>query len=145
MGNKIEKLPYSDEHRQAVHASADVLWNALLRVLHHDTSGSDLFFRVLGCDPVQGTAEFIGRPGDTVPGFRVDEAEPGRRLKLGGHHRFSDYALTFVFDGEYLCAQSRAAFPGVLGWLYRTAVIGSGCHQFIIKRLLRRVVRSTQA
>ena len=37
-----------------------------------------------------------GRPGDAVPGFRVVEAEPGRRLALRGRHRFANYALTFT-------------------------------------------------
>jgi hypothetical protein len=31
-----------------------------------------------------------------VPGFRVVEAEPGRRFALRGRHRFSNYALTFI-------------------------------------------------
>jgi hypothetical protein len=99
-----------------------------------------LVARILGCDPAQGTPEFGGRSGEAVPGFRVIEAEPGRRLVLRGRHRFSDYALTFVLDGERLRAQSHAAFPGVLGRLYRAAVIGSGSHRRVTRRLLRQVV-----
>ena len=145
MENKIEQLPYIDEHRQEVDASADVLWNALLLVLQCGTSGSNRFFRILGCDPAQGTTAFAGRPGDTVTGLRVVDAKPGQRLDLRGHHRFSNYALTFTFDGAYLSAQSRAAFPGVLGWLYRRVVVSSGGHRFIVKRLLHHVAESIKA
>jgi hypothetical protein len=78
-----------------------------------------------------------------VPGFRVVEAEPCRRLALRGRHRFSNYALTFVLDGDRLRAQTHAAFPGVLGRLYRAAVIGSGGHRLVTRRLLRQVARAT--
>jgi hypothetical protein len=139
----MEQLPYIDEHSQRVDAPADVVWTALLNVLHREMAGSAPIARILGCDPAQGTAEFAGRPGDTVPGFRVVEVEPGRRLVLRGRHRFSNYALTFVLDGDHLRAQTHAAFPGVLGWLYRTAVIRSGGHRLVTRRLLRQVARAT--
>ena len=138
----MEQLPYIDEHSERVDAPADVVWTALLEVLRREMSGSTIA-RILGCDPAQGTAEFAGRPGEAVPGFRVVEAEPGRRLALRGRHRFSTYALTFVLDGDRLRAQTHAAFPGVLGRLYRAAVIGSGGHRLVTRRLLRQVARAT--
>jgi hypothetical protein len=73
---------------------------------------------------------------------RVVEAEPGRRLALRGRHRFSNYALTFVLDGDRLRAQTHAAFPGVPGRLYRAAVIGSGGHRLVTRRLLRQIARA---
>mgnify|MGYP003622938723 CR=1 FL=1 len=139
----MEQLPYIDEHSQRVDAPVDVLWTALLKVLRREMGGSAPIARILGCDPAQGTAEFAGRPGEAVPGFRVVEAEPGRRLALRGRHRFSNYALTFVFDGDLLCAQTHAEFPGVLGRLYRAVVIGSGAHRLVTRRLLRQVARAT--
>jgi hypothetical protein len=139
----MEQLPYIDEHSQRVDAPADVVWTALLKVLRREMAGSEKFARILGCDPAQGTAEFAGRPGEAVPGFRVVEAELGRRLALCGRHRFSNYALTFVIDGDRLRAQTRAVFPGVLGRLYCAAVIGSGAHRLVIRRLLRQVARAT--
>lgn len=139
----MEQLPFIDEHRQRVDAPADVVWAALLEVLRREIGGSALFARVLGCDPAQGTAEFLGRPGDAVPGFRVAEAEPGRRLALRGRHRFANYALTFILDGDLLRAQTHAAFPGIHGRLYRAAVIGSGVHRLVTRRLLRQVARAT--
>lgn len=138
----MEQLPYIDEHSQQVAAPADVAWTALLKVLR-EMGGSAQIARILGCDPAQGTAEFAGRPGEAVPGFRVVEAEPGRRLALRGRHRFANYALTFIFDGDRLRAQTHAAFPGILGRLYRIAVIGSGGHRLVTRRLLRQVARVT--
>jgi hypothetical protein len=142
MVSSMEALPYVDEHSQRVEASPEAVWTALLKVLRRTMGGSSRFARILGCDPVQGTAEFAGRPGDAVPGFEVIEAEPGRRLALRGRHRFSSYALTFVLDGDQLRAQTHAAFPGWLGRLYRAAVIGSGGHRIITRRLLRQVARA---
>jgi hypothetical protein len=138
----MEQLPYIDEHSQRVDAPADVVWSALLKVLRRGTSGGAPIARMLGCDPAQGTAEFSGLPGEAVPGFRVVEAEPGERIILRGQHRFSSYALTFVIQGNRLRAQTHAAFPGVLGRLYRAAVIGSGGHRLVARRLLRQVARA---
>ena len=136
-------LPYIDEYTQRIDAPADTVWTALLEVLRRHLSGAEGYARLLGCDPAQGTAEFAGRPGDAVPGFRVVEAEPGRRLELRGRHRFANYALTFVLDGSGLRAQTHAEFPGVAGKLYRAAVIGSGGHGVVTRRLLRAVARAT--
>jgi hypothetical protein len=139
----MEQLPYIDEHSHRFDVPVDVVWMALLKVLRREMGASARIARILGCDPAQGTAEFAGRPGEAVPGFRVVEAEPGRRLALRGRHRFSNYALTFVLDGDRLRAQTHAAFPGVLGYLYRAAVIGSGGHRLMTRRLLRQIARST--
>lgn len=135
----MDPLPYVDEHERQLDASAETVWWALLRVLRRAFGGGGTIARILGCDPARGTAEFAGRPGDAVPGFRVVEAEPGRRLALRGRHRFADYALTFVYDGARLRARTHAAFPGLRGRLYRAAVIGSGGHRIVTRRLLRQV------
>jgi hypothetical protein len=141
MAPSLEQLPYVDEHSQRVDAPADVVWAALLKVLRGEMGGSARVAWILGCDPAQGTPEFAGRPGEAVPGFRVVESKPGRRLALRGRHRFSDYALTFVLERDRLRALTHAAFPGVLGQLYRAAVIGSGGHRLVTRRLLRQVAR----
>jgi len=138
----MEHLPYIDEHSERIDAPADMVWTALLKVLRRQMGGSARLARILGCDPARATAEFAGRPGEAVPGFRVVEAEAGRQLALRGRHRFSDYALTFVLDGDHLRAQTHAAFPGVPGRLYRAAVIGSGGHRLATRRLLRQVARA---
>jgi hypothetical protein len=67
--------------------------------------------------------------------------EAGRRLVLRGRHRFADYALTFVFEDSLLKARTHAEFPGLQGRLYRAAVIGSGAHAIVTRRLLQKVAR----
>lgn len=138
----MNQLPYIDEHRQPVGAPAEAVWAAVARVLRQDMGGSEAFARLLGCDPLRSTAEFTGRPGETVPGFRVFEAEPGRRLELRGRHRFSNYALTFVVEGGELRALTHAEFPGLRGRLYRALVIESGMHRLFTRRMLRRIARA---
>jgi hypothetical protein len=140
----MEQLPYVDEHSTRLDAPVDAAWTALLAVLRR-LGGSARLARLLGCDPAQGTPAFAGRPGEAVPGFRVVEAEPGRRLALRGRHRFARYALTFVLEEGRLAALTHAAFPGVTGRLYRAAVIGSGGHRLVTRRLLRQVARAASA
>jgi hypothetical protein len=138
----MDPLPYIDEHSQQITAAPDAVWAAVAKVMRRTMGGSPTFTRLLGCDPAQATAELSGRLGDAVVGFRVTEAEPGRRLVLRGRHRFSTYALTFVLDGDQLRAQTHAAFPGVLGWCYRLAVISTGAHRRVTQRLLRQIARA---
>lgn len=138
----MDPLPYIDEHSQRMDAPPAAVWAALSKVLRRQMGASAKLARILGCDPAQGTSEFAGRTGDAVPGFRVVEAEPGRRLELRGRHRFSNYALTFVLEGDRLSAQTNAEFPGLLGRLYRAAVIGTGGHRLVTRHLLRQVARA---
>src|SRR5678815_2612900 len=79
-----ETLPLLDEHREQVGVPADVAWTALVGVLRRRMGGARSLARVLGCDPMEATAGFSGRLGETLPGFRVVESEPGRRLALRG-------------------------------------------------------------
>jgi hypothetical protein len=79
-----------------------------------------------------------------VAGFAVEVALPGAELRLAGRHRFSVYALTFRLDDlgagrTRLRAESRAAFPGPVGALYRAVVVRSGAHVVLTRRLLRAV------
>lgn len=137
----MEPLPYIDEHSRAIDAPPDAVWSALLGVLER-MSGGAAIARLLGCDPAERSAELSGRPGETIPGFRVVEAEPGRRLELRGRHHFANYALTFEYDGESLLARTHAEFPGLLGRIYRAVVIGSGGHGIATRHLLRQVARA---
>lgn len=139
----MSPLPFIDEHRQPIDAPAERVWATLLAVLRRQMGAGERFARLLGCDPCERSGELTGRVGETVPGFRVAEAEPRRRLALRGRHRFADYSLTFVLDDGHLAAETHAAFPGLLGWLYRAAVIGSGGHRLVTRRLLRAVARAS--
>jgi hypothetical protein len=139
----MERLPYIDEHAVTTGGSPAAIWDATLRVLSGELGAHARAARLLGCDPAAATPAFAGRPGDAVPGFRVVDAEPGRRLTLEGRHRFSRYRLTLVVDGHALRARTDAAFPGLLGRAYRAAVIGSGGHRIVTRRLLAQVARRT--
>jgi hypothetical protein len=62
--------------------------------------------------------------------------------------RFSTYRLTFELSGSEpgptrLRATTHADFPGIGGRLYRAAVIGSGAHAVLVRRLLRGVAART--
>jgi len=116
------------------------VWDALIEVLRRELA-SERMARALGCDPAVRSAGFAGAPAQTLPGFRVVEAEPGRLLDLRGSHRFSRYQLTFRIDSGRIVAETRAAFPGVRGRIYRALVIGSGAHRIVTRRVLARVVR----
>jgi hypothetical protein len=78
--------------------------------LRRDTGRGGRLARAPGCDPVCGTPEFDGRPGQALPGFRVVEADPGRLLALRGRHRFSRYSLTFLLEDDRLRAQIHGPF-----------------------------------
>jgi len=138
----MEALPHIDEHVVETHGPRDAMWTSLLRTLRRTMGGSATFARLLGCQPAQLSADFDGAVGQTLPGFRVVEAEPGHHLTLEGQHRFSRYRLTFELDADHLRARTDAVFPGALGRLYRAAVIGTGGHKLITRRMLRQITRA---
>ena len=137
-----EALPFIDEHDAPTGVPADVVWTALVRVLRGQMRLSASLARVLGCDPLAGTPGFSGRVGESVPGFRVVESEPGRRLVLRGRHRFARYALTFLLEGDRLRAQTHAVFPGVHGRIYRGLLLRTGAHRAVTRKLLKKVARA---
>ncbi|MGY1743094.1 MULTISPECIES: hypothetical protein [unclassified Blastococcus] len=138
-------LPLLDEHATTVAAPPAAAWRAVLSTLH-DTFAAPAAraaARALGCDPA--TAEGWGRPGpgSTLPGFRVVTADEPRLLEIAGRHRFSRYAIVVRLEltagGTRVRLESRAAFPGPHGRLYRLAVVGSGGHVVAVRRLLAGV------
>jgi hypothetical protein len=135
----VDRLPYIDDIVVATSKPPERLWASLIMDLPRMSASGRAFARALGCEPPTGTPAFTGVPGDTIPGFRVVDASPGRRLVLEGQHHFSRYRLEFLLDDVRLRARTHAAFPGWHGSLYRTAVIGSGAHRMITRRWLRRI------
>ena len=133
-------MDHIDEHTVAVDAPAQDVRAAVLRALRGAFGGSTPVARVLGCEPASGTSTFEGRVGDALPGFRVVAAD-ARTLALEGRHRFSHYRLTFLHDDGVLRARTDADFPGLHGRLYGAAVIGSGGHRILTRRLLHRAAR----
>jgi hypothetical protein len=144
-------LPFIDVHSVVVDALPDVVWRALMVELPKSLTNPawQLTSRVLGCADT-GASGAPATVGATFPGFRVARTEPPTCWALEGRHRFSRYALTFrvrPLDGGRtgLSAETRAAFPGLLGVLYRTGVIGSSGHGFAVRHLLQGVQRSSEA
>lgn len=122
----MERLPYIDEHAMSIGASPERTWAALVAMLRRVFGRGAPLAHVLGCEQASTSPRFDGAVGQTLPGFHVAESAPGRRLVLRGRHRFARYELTFVLEDGELRAQTRAAFPGVRGRVYRMAVIGAG-------------------
>jgi hypothetical protein len=88
-----------------------------------------------------GTQDFGWKIGEALPGFRVEACKVNESLTLCGSHLFASYKLVFIIEGECLRALTYADFPGTLGQVYRAAVIGSGAHRIVTRRLLSQVER----
>ncbi|MCB0719761.1 MAG: hypothetical protein KDD65_15030 [Bacteroidetes bacterium] len=138
-----DDLPFIDEHSVPIDADSGIVWDALVRSFRRSSNGAARFARLLGCDPLERSEAFDGRVGESVPGFRVAYADRGRTLALTGRHRFARYALTFEIHDGRLRALTHAAFPGLRGAIYKAAVIRSGAHSVVTRRMLRRITATT--
>ncbi|HET6361437.1 MAG TPA: hypothetical protein VFH11_05210 [Gemmatimonadota bacterium] len=118
------------------------MWSALPDALRaaFDRPRARRLARILECRD-QGTEQ-------TLAGFRVASADPPRRLTLEGSHRFSRYRLTFEIEpaggGARVRALTHAEFPGIRGALYRSAVVGSGGHRIVTRRILKSIARRAE-
>ena len=128
-------LPFVDEHTVVVAAGADDVWAALLEGLDRAFSGhaAERYVRLVGGRPCEPAGPRPLDAGAALAGFAVVDAQEPSSLVLEGRHRFSDYRLSFRLevlgpDATQLCAETRAAFPGLAGAVYRALVIGSGGH-----------------
>jgi len=147
-----EELPFIDRHSVGVYADQETTWEALESVLIRSlgSRSSGMAARILGCAE---TAAPDGRPlseGSTIPGFRVLTSRPSRELKLAGEDHFSRYELVFRLaptgtGSTELSADTRAAFPGRKGTLFRGLVIGTRAHVIVMRRLLGAVKRRAES
>ncbi|MFD5630968.1 hypothetical protein [Streptomyces sp. NPDC127072] len=149
MGNA--SLPYVDEHVTVVAAEAEVVWRGLGETLDRSFSRPRAagYARLVGCADRTASGPRPLGDGATLPGFRVVSSVPGRELVLEGRHRYSVYALVFRLDHAgpgrtRLSAQTRAAFPGLAGRLYRRLAVGTGGHAIGVRRLLAAVRRQSE-
>jgi hypothetical protein len=129
----METLPLIDEHTVVVAATPEATWRAAKSRLDVPLRGV-----------AQRYARTVGVRSDRL--FDVERAESPALLGLAGEHRFSRYRLTFTTrelrpGTTALTATTNAVFPGLLGRLYRLAVIDSGAHAVITKRMLRGIAR----
>ena len=132
----METLPFIDEHSVVADVGADRLWDAVHRSFTRPLTGITRRY-----------AEAVGAPEGRP--FVVARAERPDLLGLVGEHRFSRYALTFTFtelapDRTLLTARTDAAFPGVAGQLYKTAVIRSRAHRVLTRAMIRRLAKRAQ-
>ena len=134
----------------AASASPDEVWTALPGALQDafDRSRARHLAHILGCYDRGSGEGFGGAPEETLAGFRVASSDPPRRLALEGRHRFSRYRLTFEIEPAGAVSRVRAVtyaeFPGLRGAIYRAAVIGSGGHRIITRRILTSIARRAE-
>jgi hypothetical protein len=147
----VTDLPFVDRPCTRIDAEQVTVWAALvghLGRLGAERALTSLFVRGIAVRDRRPSGGFP-QPGSTIRGFRVAASEPPRRLLLEGRHRFSTYELEFHVRqdarGSELCAETRAAFPGLTGRLYRAAVIGSRGHRLAVGGMLRTVKQRAEA
>jgi hypothetical protein len=154
MSQPAAELPFIDVHSRTVDAPAERVWDALAQVMRGWTERplpkvlagiGPVFARALACSDTERPAPGPGMP-DSMVGFHVAVAESPSLVSFQGRHRFSRYALTFRIQptggsGSVIEAETRAAFPGLSGGIYKRAVIGSRGHVLVVRRMLATVKR----
>lgn len=143
------EMLFIDEHVLSSRASVTQVWQELTSQLESwDTPASTIYARLTGASPRRRAGAFP-QHGSALPGFCVNDVDPPVRLELMGRHHFSRYSLVFVLESQgkktLIRARSDAEFPGFLGSLYRVAVVRSGAHRFVTRRLLKTVARDATA
>jgi hypothetical protein len=148
----LAELPFVDVHSLTIDATPERAWEAVAQVMRGWAGGAPprrsaqagaLLARLLGCADFEPPRPGPGLP-EAIVGFHVAQAELPSLIALAGEHRFSRYALSFRIErtGESRCvvkAETRAAFPGRAGRIYRAAVIGTGAHVIVVRRLLSSI------
>jgi hypothetical protein len=149
---QTSQLPYLDEHATAIAAGVDDVWLALIETLDRTFSRTHAtgFAWTIRCADRTASGPRPLAEGSTIPGFRVAAAAPGSELVLEGRHRFSAYALIFRLEQidagrSLLRAESRAAFPGLAGGVYRLLVVGTGGHVVATRRLLSAIASRSES
>ena len=145
-------MPFVDEHSVVIDAPAAAVWDTLVHQVGGLFGGglAPRYARVVGCDDQTAGGPRPLAEGSTMPGFHVEIFTPPSELVLAGRHRFSTYVLRFRVEPisatqSRLRAETRAAFPGFAGGLYRLMVIGTGGHKVAVRRILSSVRRAIVA
>jgi hypothetical protein len=149
---QTSELPYLDEHATAIAAGVDDVWLVLLETLDRTFSGTHAtgYARTVRCADRIASGPRPLAEGSTIPGFRVTAATPGSELVLEGRHRFSTYSLIFRLEQvntgrSLLRAESRAAFPGSAGGVYRLLVVATGGHVVGMRWLLSAIASRSES
>jgi hypothetical protein len=130
----MDTMTFIDEHERRLDADAAQVWRA---VSYYASTSLGIGRR----HPLR----WILRP-EPASGFVVTERRPNEVLVVGGRHRFASYRIEFVLadagpNATLLRLRSYAAFPGLLGWAYRGAVVGSRGHVVAVRAMLRAIER----
>jgi hypothetical protein len=148
---QITQLPYVDEHTTDIAADVEDVWPSLTETLDRDfgRAWAATYARLVGCADRASSGPRPLVEGSTIPGFHVVAVVPGQEIVLEGRHHFSSYALTFRLERidsgrSRLRAETRAAFPGLHGSVYRLLVIGTRGHVVAVRRLLALVRRRSE-
>jgi hypothetical protein len=147
----LADLPRLDEHEVAVAAAPGAVWDAVFAALGEAFTVPPARWaaRLIGCDPAAASGWDRQAVGSAVAGFAVVTAERPHLLVVAGRHRFSRYGIVVRIEpeaaGARCRAESRAAFPGPHGALYRQAVVGTGGHVLGVRRLLAGIRRTAEA
>ena len=142
-------LPYIDEHAIVASAAPLTLWRATVEVISGRLGGVPLALAAgLGCAERAASGD-PRSAGATVPGFRVVRSQPPTAWVLEGEHRFSRYEWGFFIEPvdhgrARVRAQSRAAFRGVGGSVYRGLVIGTRGHAIAVRHMLHMIKHSAE-
>lgn len=143
-------LPPIDVHTTLVRADTSATWDALVTSVEEGFTlrGARTYARVVGCEDVEATGPRPLAVGSTIPGFHVTAADVGTRLELVGRHSFADYSFAFALrqtdQGIEVRAETRAAFPGFAGRLYRLLVIGTRGHVLVVRAFLATTRRRAE-
>lgn len=144
-----ESLPFVDEHSVVIAAPVADVWRTLTtRLTAWDNRLITVYVGAIGGTPPRARGSFP-ELGSALPGFAVSDVEHSRRLVLAGSHRFARYRLSFLVqpqgDRTLIRARSHSEFLGLTGRVYQAAVIGSGAHRTLMRRMLRSVSRDATA
>ena len=147
----LDALPVIDEHAVDVRADAERVCDAVLETFRDSGSrATRVLTAVLGGAP-GSTQGWDGESvqGATVPGFAVAQLDRPGLVVLSGRHRFSQYAIVVRIDptatGSRCRLESRGTFPGPLGAVYRTLVVGTRGHVVAVRSLLTSIRRRAEA
>jgi hypothetical protein len=140
--DNAQDLPKIDEHALTVAAPPIAVWRALVAFFREQPAVAARYARLVGASP-SGPSGAFPEAGASVAGFRVAEVRSNERLVLTGRHRFSRYTLVLdVKRSDHstrLRATTYASFPEALGKVYRSLVIRSGAHRFMVRHALRTI------
>jgi hypothetical protein len=141
-------LPRIDSHAVICAAGPDAAFDSLWDVLRRSLDGAaaSAYARAVRCEPRVAAATSRPVAGlTTLVGFAVTNVDRPRALTIAGRHHFARYEIEFSVEpaagvGSCIEATTFASFPGRLGAVYRTLVLGTRIHVLITRRMLRVVV-----